>query len=241
MQPILPLSADTLLLGFAHTDQSFEFVRAHATVEAAGRPYTLVEGLLTDLISGEVFQVHAVATPESVAGGWRIALLTQYGYTAGYNFLKNMKEAPTFVLPSTAAHKSAATAIRCKEKGGNLYVCQVLAPYQMPINSGGLIEGGVIDAVGTPVFFGDNESAMVPVHLLGGTYALAFCQQQRLTFFKNGNTEVMRLITTSSKMPEFREGIGVGVWHVVVYEGESLVLIKLYYNQKAGRPAEIHR
>lgn len=236
-----PLNSDTLLMGFVHTGELFELVNIHSSVKVGDRTYSLIEGCMTDCMTDKTFPVYAVATPESVAGGWRIALLAQNGHSVGFNYLKGVVEVPTFAAPSTMSHSHAAIAIRCRENDVNLFVRQVLAPYQLPVKPEVLVGERIVDKVGTPLFFGDNQSAMVPVRFKEGAHGLVFCMQATVRLFISGNAEVMKLITNSSAMPVFRDGIGAGVWHITVEEEGEPVLIKCFNNQKAGRPAEIYR
>lgn len=235
-----PLTTETLLTGFVSTGTVFELQAEVAAIEVAGRAYKLIRGVMKDRLFGDVDIAYAVAVWDPSMNAWRLARLTS-GMDDGGTFalLNDQVEAPSFA-PLSEAQDDADIALNCHEKN-RIITRSVLRPYQLPIRVGEAVEGRMIAEIGVPLFQRDNASALVPVRFQGWSCAIIECRGRTASLFVSANDEAQALIMQSSAMPTIRNGVGSGVWHILVKEQERPVLIKAFYNEKSSRRDEIHR
>lgn len=86
---------------------------------------------------------------------------------------------------------------------------------------------------------GLDGAFLLPVRLEDGTYGIASAAGRRLWV---PNTEpVAEVLRNSTAMPTIQRGVGSGVMHVRGQDAHGPYLIKLYYNDKAGRHDSLYR
>lgn len=204
-----------------------------STLKKGDRSYKLIEFIDQGEPFENVGKAYAVATQMvGLLDRWQFAFLSRDASAWGFNFLRDMTEVPQF----TPFHLLSYKGLR-----GETASIQVLEPYALPFVPTMKIGKQKVVEVGDPLWNGDNQSAIVPIRFKDGTYSIAFCEKEKVNLFSSNRDEAMKLITYSAKMPAFQNGIGSGVWRIYVYDGEEPVMIKTYYNDKAGRTDEIHR
>jgi hypothetical protein len=226
------LENDSLILTHFSIRDSFRMQRAIDKTNVDGRLYVLIEGHYVPF-AGTTHIVYGVVTEEPVLRRWRFALLNQALHETGYTILVQQKRPPQFV-PVRTREPSTAIQLSCTEPGG-FFRRNVLIPYRLPVSAGTEIGSGRVKQIGDPIYFGDNNSAVVPVQFEDGTCGIARCIGVTVELFPMRNNEAAVALERSSKLPSIRNGIGSSVWHIVVYEGDEMILIKSHFNEKSHR------